>query len=244
MPKKLIITGSGIKSLSHLTVESQAAIEQADIVLYLLNEPILAQWVDAKAKKSESLEELYFSEVLRADAYKKIVEYVLLSVGLHDNVCLLVYGHPLLLSHSVGYLLKQVDRDHVDVLVLPAISSFDCLLCDLEIDPFSGCFSIDATELINKNKTLDNTNHLILWQIGMINNSDTDTQEESMTGLCCLQELLLHYYDANHDCVFYEASILPHIPPKITRTILATMHQVPVSRITSLYLPALTNRNV
>ena len=49
MPKKLIITGSGIKSLSHLTVESQAAIEQADIVLYLLNEPILAQWVDAKA---------------------------------------------------------------------------------------------------------------------------------------------------------------------------------------------------
>ena len=244
MPKKIIITGSGIKSLSHMTVESLAAIEQADIVLYLLNESILAQWVEEKAKQSESLEELYFSEALRQDAYKKIAGHVLLSSELHDNVCLVVYGHPLLLSNSVGYLLKQVDRDRVNVLLLPAISSLDCLLCDLEVDPLYGCFSIDATELIYKNKMLDNTNHLILWQIGMINNSDTDSHSESITGLSSLQNLLLLYYDANHDCVFYEASILPHIPPKITRTTLANMHLMSVTRITSLYVPAVTITNV
>ena len=237
MPKKLIITGSGIKSLSHLTMESQAAIEQADVVLYLLNEPTIAQWVEKKAQRSESLDELYFSEALRVDAYKKIADYVLLSLNRHENVCLLVYGHPLLLSHSVDYLLQQVDKHLVDVLVLPAISAFDCLLCDLEIDPFSGCFAIDATELLYKNKTLDNSNHLILWQIGMINNSETDATKERLTGMYVLQERLMQTYDAFQDCFFYEASLFPHFKPKITRTTLADMHQIPVSRITTLYVP-------
>lgn len=58
---KLIVVGSGIKSISHLTEETKRVIQNADKVVYLINEDNLKQWIQREAKNSESLDSIYFS---------------------------------------------------------------------------------------------------------------------------------------------------------------------------------------
>lgn len=235
--KKLIITGCGIKSLSHLTRENEAAIKQADLVLYLVNEPIIEQWLRNISNKNESLELLYFSEELRANAYKKIINHIFLAMHQHNNVCVVVYGHPLLLSNSIEYLIKKIDKNLIDLYILPAISAFDCLLTDLEIDPVNGCFSIEATELINKDKYIDPTNHLIIWQIGLINNKQISEKNSGINDIKALKNKLLKTYNTEHECILYEASIYPHLPYKKIKAVVSSLDQISISRITTAYLP-------
>lgn len=237
MKKKLIVTGCGIKALSHLTNESMAAIEQADIVLFLVNEPITAQWLMKKSQKSESLEDIYFSAHLRKDAYKKIVERIFFALSQYDNVCIVVYGHPLLLSNSIEFLIKQIDRTGIDLVLHPGISAFDCLLADLEIDPWMGCLSIEANEFIIKDKSVDSTNHLIIWQVGAIGDHCSVVQSSHMEGISLLKNKLLKSYDDMHPCVLYEASIYPHIPFQTKHTVISKIEQIPLTRITTAYIP-------
>jgi uncharacterized protein YabN with tetrapyrrole methylase and pyrophosphatase domain len=264
MAKKLLITGSGIKSLSHFTKETEAAIAQANYVLYLVNEPITAQWIANKSQKSESLDALYFAEKQRVDAYKNIVDRVLFALDLYQNVCLVVYGHPLLLSNTVSDLINRTDTSGVQVTVLPAISAFDCLLADLAIDPMSGCFSIEASVFLHQQAGINTRYHLILWQVGLLGDHDTySTQEKLITlgsvdnsdasvprlvsekgingqqTLKCLKEKLIQLYSQDHGCVFYEASLYPHIPPKMINLPLKDLEQPMVSRLTTIYIPPL-----
>ena len=234
--KKLVITGSGIKSLAHLTEESKAAICQAEIVLYLVNETITSSWIENNAIKCESLETIYFSETFRRDSYKKIVDRILNCLTQFERVCVVVYGHPMLLSNSIEHLINKIDRKKVEVTILPGISSFDCLIADLEIDPYNGCLSIEASELINKSKVLDPTNHLIIWQVGIIG----DEFSKHDPGHSCIDPLkvkLLETYELDHQCIFYEASLYPHIPSKKINSLISRMDQIPISRLTTLYVP-------
>jgi len=244
MLKKLIITGSGIKSLSHLTKESEAAIEQAEFVLYLVNEPIMGQWIEKKAKKSESLDALYFSEELRPNAYKRIIGHIKNSFDLYNHVCVIVYGHPLILSNAIMGLIKEIDRNTIELSVLPAISAFDCLLSDLEIDPFTGCFSIEANEFINKKKSIDITNHLIIWQIGMIEDGYTFTKNNNCCAIELLKQELIVSYPSNHECILYEASIYPHVSPKKIKTTIESLDKTLISRITTLYIPPVLQEKI
>lgn len=65
----LIVAGSGIKFLSHLTNEARAYIEQSDAVLYLVNDPAMKEWIKKTNPRSESLDPLYTKYSLRLDCY-------------------------------------------------------------------------------------------------------------------------------------------------------------------------------
>ena len=112
----------------------------------------------------------------------------------------------------------------------------------MEIDPFSGCYSIEVNELINKDKFIDTSAHVIIWQVGIVNDIYTDITIDNTAGMRMLKEKLLRSYDSGHECIFYEASIYPHIPAKKTNINMSTINQVPVSRITTLYIPPIVEK--
>ena len=58
--ESLTLVGSGIKSLSHLTMEAKTYITQSEKVLYLVNEPAMKEWIQGANKNTESLDYLYF----------------------------------------------------------------------------------------------------------------------------------------------------------------------------------------
>lgn len=55
----LVIVGTGIKLVGHVTLETRACIEQAEKLFYLVNEPTMATWIEALNETAESLNHYY-----------------------------------------------------------------------------------------------------------------------------------------------------------------------------------------
>ena len=90
MNAKLSLVGSGIKTISHLTKETESHIISADIVLYLINEPVLEEWIRKKSKESFDLEGLYFSNELRRNCYNSIRDKILEYTEQYNFVCVVL----------------------------------------------------------------------------------------------------------------------------------------------------------
>lgn len=235
-PKKLVICGAGIKSLSHHTKEFDIVVRSADLVIYLVNEPLLEEWLRSNSKKSISLSEIYFSCTERDLSYKLIAEKVISSFNNENNICLVFYGHPLLLADSVSMIIEEAKAIDINVQTLPGISSFDCLLADLELKLDGCCFLAEASHLINNHIQIDITHHVILWQIGTIgiNSPPSDINKGNISKL---KNVLLEYYPPNSPLFLYEAAIYPHLKPLIEKTIVDSITNHEISTITTAYLP-------
>src|SRR5687767_5091417 len=94
----LFVVGCGIKFYAHLTTEAITYIQQSDIVLYLVNDPILKEWIQKQNQSSESLDYLYVSSSVRSEAYQHITDYVLKHLYQNKHVCFVLYGHPSVFS--------------------------------------------------------------------------------------------------------------------------------------------------
>ena len=93
--------------------------------------------------------------------------------------------------------------------MLPAISAEDCLIADLGVDPGAhGWQSYEATSLLLRGHTPDPTAALVLWQVDATGKIDWDL-EPRPEALHALADRLLELYPAEHEVVFYCASVYP-----------------------------------
>ncbi|HAU0782095.1 SAM-dependent methyltransferase [Legionella pneumophila serogroup 1] len=231
---KLIVVGSGIKSVAHLTEETKKIIQNSDKVLYLVNEELVKQWIIRESKSAESLEPIYFNSSKRIDAYTNITLEIVRNYYQYTNLCVVFYGHPTVFAESALQAVKIIQAEKGNAIILPAISAMDCLFSDLQIDPGAqGCFSIDATELLIYERKLDPQSHVILWQIanlGMFNTQKT-------TKLNVLKDYLSNYYSNEQQICLYEAALYPTQKPRIEWLKLSSLEEVKINPISSLYIP-------
>lgn len=231
---QLIIIGTGIKSLAHLSQEAIVVIKQAEKVLYLVNEPYLKEWIERETKVSESLESIYFSQEKRINNYKAITNYIVEQNKKHKNLCVVLYGHPVVHAMSALAAAREIKEEGGHVTILPAISSLDCLFADLAFDPSeSGCFSADATDFLIYTRQFDPRSHLILLQVGDIGVYNQETTDY----VYVLRDYLLKYYEKDHKVCYYQASQYPQQKPRIDFFPLSIMAEQPVSSLTTLYVP-------
>ncbi|WP_298628483.1 SAM-dependent methyltransferase [uncultured Legionella sp.] len=238
---KLIVVGSGIKSISHLTEETKRVIQNADKVLYLVNEDNLKQWIQREAKNSESLDTIYFSYEKRAEAYQALTTHIIEEYKQASILCVVFYGHPTVFADSALNAVRQIKQDNGEAIILPAISSQDCLFSDLEIDPGDqGCFSIEATELVLFERCLDIHAHLILWQVANFGRADG----KKTNYLSILKDYLSSYYPVDYSICLYEAPSLPTCPPRIEWIQLSNLELSAISSITTVYIPPLEKKAI
>lgn len=237
--KALSLIGSGIKSVSHLTIEAQAYIKQADIVLYLVNEPIIEEWLQRNSRKFLSLENIYFSCAYREDSYKQIVQEILSQFSYHNNVSVVLYGHPTVFAHPGLKAIQVLEEAGGEVAILPGISAEDCLFVDLRIDPgVNGCYSIEATNFLLYDRVIDPLSDLVLWQIGVLGDFTTEQKIKSKEIIDILLSKLLSFYDANHRAFLYEAALYPTQKPKIQEFDLENLCDQQFTSISTLFIPA------
>ncbi|HAT1982209.1 TPA: methylase [Legionella pneumophila] len=238
---KLIVVGSGIKSISHLTEETKRVIQNADKVLYLVNEDNLKEWIQREAKSSESLDSIYFSCEKRIEAYQALTNYIIEEYKKVSILCVVFYGHPTFFADSALNAVRKIKKDGGEAIILPAISAQDSLFSDLEIDPGEqGCFSIEATELVLFERSIDVHAHLILWQVANFGRIDG----EKTNKLSILKDYLSMYYPAYYSICLYEAPSLPTCPPRIEWIQLSYIEQVVISSITTVYIPPIEKKEI
>lgn len=232
---KLIVVGSGIKSISHITLEAHTVITKADKLLYLVTEEFLEKWIISENENSESLEPLYFSCEKRIDSYQLITDYIISESEKYSVLCVVFYGHPSFFADSALAAVKALNDKGGVGIILPGISSADALYADLCIDPGSvGTSFFEATDFLIHNRQFDFNSHLVLFQIGMIGGASHEVSNENIV---ILVEHLLLFYPENHQVTLYEASVLPSLKPILDTLSLGSLSSAVFSKITTLYIP-------
>lgn len=180
----------------------------------------------------------------RAQIYAEMVEEILAPVRRGARVCAVFYGHPGVYVEPSHAAIARARAEGFAARMLPAISAEDCLFADLGVDPGSrGWQSWEATEFLLRGCRPDPTAALALWQVDGIGKLDWDLEPDPR-GLQALADVLGELYPAQHEVVFYRASIYPIVPPLTEPVPLEALRTLAAAPAPTLYVPPLPRRPV
>jgi hypothetical protein len=223
--------------MGQMTIEAQAHIQQAEKVLFLVSDPIMADWIKDINPSAESLYPCYRLDEHRMIAYEAMTERILCEVRKGLRVCVAFYGHPGVFVYPSHEAMKQARLEGYGAKMLPGISAEDCLFADLGIDPATtGCQSFEATDFLIYKRKFDTGCALILWQIGCIGDPTFSLKPDSTRGLRVLTDYLCQFYDAGHPAIIYEAAAYPIFDPVIENVPLSKLPEAQISPIATLYI--------
>ncbi len=236
----LVVVGTGLMTLSHITPAARYAIEHADLVLF----GVMDAWtVHFLRRLNENCESLPYpgDDSLRRDTYDEMVRRMLAPVREGKRVCAVFYGHPAVFVDAAPRAVRQARAEGYLAELLPAISALDCLFADIDFDPGRrGCTIVEATDLLVRVRPFDASTPLIVLQVGAIGNSSFVKESDAPRtryGLELLTELLGEQYSLGHIVTLYEASMLATEAPRIQRLALGGLPHATVTALTTLFVP-------
>jgi hypothetical protein len=210
----LYILGSGIHGTVQLSMETMQALSTIRRAYVLHDDTLVLDDIKQYCPDVIDLYSMYHDErEIRRDVYEAIARRIV------EDACqgggalaFIVHGHPLFLVSASEYILHFARDKGLVARALPAVSSFDTMLCDLEIDLGYGVQIFDPTTMI-LNKWHPNPRvPMLLFQLATLMNSNVLMSEPSPDILKPLQDFLTGHYPNDHKCYFLHSSshILEH----------------------------------
>lgn len=236
----LTVVGTGIKVAGDMTLNTQAQIKQADIVYTVVPDKVSKLWIDKLNPNTVDMTEFYGSNKSRLITYNEMANTLIDSVKRGNNVCAAFYGHPGVFAYASHLAIRQLKEQGYRATMQPGISAEDWLVADLGIDPGkSGCISIEATQFLFYQRTIDPYSLLMLWQIGLVGDHTLalDKTDKYQLGLKVLTDELLTHYPSDHEVIVYEAATLALFPARIDSIPLAQLPQAKLTAISTLVVP-------
>ena len=182
-PGSLVVVGTGIKFLAHVTQETLGWIEQADVVIHGVADPATKKWIEDLNPHAESVCD-YVVDAPRRVTYEKWIDRILECVRGGQRVCVAFFGHPGVFVYSSHEAVRRARKEGFDARMLPGISAEDCLFADLGVDPAAtGCQSFEATDFLVRPRRFDTSTALVLWQIGVVGRLAFKPKTEQPDGL-------------------------------------------------------------
>jgi len=124
-----------------------------------------------------------------------------------QRVITVFYGHPGIFVFSTHRAIAIARREGHYAVMKPGISALDCLCADLAVDPaFPGMQTFEATEALIRNRRLDTSAHVVLWQVGLI--GDTGYRRKGFINdkFPVFVEYLERFYGADYEITHYIAA--------------------------------------
>ena len=79
------------------------------------------------------------------------------------------YGHPGVFTLPSRRAIAIAQSEGYSARMLPGVSSEDCLFADLLVDPcIPGAQSVEATDILLRERPLLTSSHVIIWQVGCV----------------------------------------------------------------------------
>jgi uncharacterized protein YabN with tetrapyrrole methylase and pyrophosphatase domain len=235
----LVVIGTGIRTVGHLTIEAIAWMRRADKVLYVVGDPIAEATIrELNPKGAETLSGMYGEGKPRIQTYNEMVDRILECVRSGMLTCLACYGHPGVFVYPSHESIRRARSEGYSARMLPGVSSEDCLFADLGVDPgIGGCQSYEATDFLANGRKIDPSSSVILWQIGVVGDATFKRGGYNLAAFPLLIERLLQYYSPMHMTYLYEAAVFPGCEPIIWPIPLYALGHVPMSAGFTLYIP-------
>lgn len=240
---RLVVVGTGIQSVAHLSTQARAAIAAADIVFSQIPDALGLYHLRQLSAHVVPLNDLYDTAPDRAHAYVAMRERILTAVRAGQQVCAAFYGHPGVFVDPSHDALAQARAEGFEAVMLPGISAEDCLFADLGVDPAaSGCTSFEATDFLFYRRRWDPAAALVLWQIGVVGDHRLNLGRPAPGALAALRDKLMTVYPGEHHVASYVAAMNVLQSPVIDWFPLAELDRAKTSGFATLYVPALTRR--
>jgi precorrin-6B methylase 1 len=234
----LIVVGSGIKGIAHLTNEARHWITNSDIVLYCVSDVATERWIQTNSKFSESLHKWYDDNKLRRQSYREMTQRIMYFVDEGRKVCVVFYGHAGVFVASSYDAVNLARHKGVPAVLLPGISSDACMFADLLFDPSrTGCVSIEATDLLIRERSIDPTLSLIIWQAGCVGDAGYKSTGYDGRNIPVLIDYLKSVYGGEHRAIIYEAAQYAVCQPRIEVTTIDGLYNQKISGISTLFIP-------
>lgn len=237
----MIIVGTGISGVSQLTLEAVAWIEAADVVCYVLADPLTERWIREHARRTEDLARLHRPDLPRMHAYRAMSERLVEHARAGRVVVGVFYGHPGVFTSPSHWAVEAARADGLPARMLPGISAEDCLFADLGIDPGDGaCQSFEATDLLIRARVPATDAHLVVWQVGVVGLRGLQTGGAKIAELV---QYLTRFYPAEHTVTHYQAAQSVIAEPRIEPVPLSELATLALGVTSTLYLPPLRERD-
>lgn len=234
---RLVIVGTGITGVSQLTLEAVAWIEAADVVCYVLADPLTERWICAHARSTEDLTRLHRSDAPRLHAYRAMSERLVEHARSGRLVVGVFYGHPGVFTSPSHWAVEGARAEGIPARMLPAVSAEDCLFADLGIDPGDGaCQSFEATDMIIRARVPATDAHLVVWQVGVVAQLGLETGGARVAEL---EQYLERFYPAEHMIIHYQAAQSVVADPTIEPVPLSELGSLALAVTSTLYVPPL-----
>lgn len=239
----LVVVGSGIKAVGQFTLEAQAHIQQADIVLYAAADPVTDMWIEKQNPNAFDLYQYYGNDKSRIVTYVQMIERILDEVRAGKNVCAIFYGHPGVFVTPSHNAIEIARREGYHAEMLPAVSAEDCLYADLGVDPsIPGLQIYEATDLLLRQRRLDPEMNLILFQVGCVGDLGFSFTGYENNNFKILIDYLEKAYGPDQPVINYVASMFTMADPTIDKRVLKDFHDPAVARtvtgISTFFIPA------
>ncbi|KAJ4470804.1 tetrapyrrole methylase [Lentinula aciculospora] len=238
----LTIVGSGIESISQITLQALSHIEAASKVFYCVVDPATEAFIFAKNKNCVDLYQYYDNDKPRMDTYTQMAEVMLKEVRNGLTVVGVFYGHPGVFVNPSHRALAIAESEGYKARMLPGISAEDCLFADLHIDPsHPGCVTYEASDFLIRERPVNIHSHFVLWQVGCVGVSDFNFSGFNNTKFGVLVDRLEKEYGADHPVVHYIAAVLPYEDPVTDKLTIGQLHDPRVAKqvtgISTFYIP-------
>jgi uncharacterized protein YabN with tetrapyrrole methylase and pyrophosphatase domain len=239
MRDSLVVVGTGIRIVGQLTTEAIAWMREADVVLYLVGDPVAEETIRRlNPNGALSLRGYYGEGIVRNKSYEAMVQHILSCVRAGKRTCVAFYGHPGVFAYPAHEAIRRARAEGYGARMLPGISAEDCLFADLGVDPaVNGCQSIEASDFLVHEKTIDTSCALVLWQVGVVGDWTYRSQGYELGAFPLLIAKLMRLHGPWHEVTVYEAATLPGLEPKIIRIALEHLTSAYVTAGTTLYVP-------
>ena len=239
MPKgKLLVVGTGIAGVAHLTLQTVSAIETSDVVYFLVADHITIGWILKIRPDAKSLYHHYSDNTDRVQSYAAMANEIVDSVRIGKTVVAAFYGHPGIFVSPSRIAISLAKKEGYDTRMLPGISADQCLIADLGVDPGSdGWQMIEATQFLICDKRVDVTSPVVFWQVGVIGDTNFSRGNTNPKALEAFKAKLLALYPEEHRICIYEAAEYVVLSPKIKWITLQQLNETLLSAISTLFVP-------
>jgi hypothetical protein len=234
---RLVVVGTGIRSVGQLTVEAIAWMRDADALLYLVADPVAEDTIRSLNPSALSLRGYYGEGQGRLGSYEAMVEHIVSCVRAGKRTCAAFYGHPGVFAYPSHESIRRARAEGYVAFMLPAVSAEDCLFADLGIDPsVHGLQSYEASDFLLHDRAVDTSSQLVLWQVGVVGDFTFRGQGYDLSGFPLLVQRLAELYPLWHEVVLYEAALFLGYPPRIQRLQLGQLTAEYVNAATTMYV--------
>jgi len=232
----LFVVGSGFQ-VGHITLNARTCIEKADVVYYLVDDPVAVHLIESLNDSCISLKPFYSVGKGRLETYHAMADELVSAVTKEQNVCVVFYGHPGIFVDPSHRAIRKARELGFHAAMLPGISAEDCLFADLGVDPsVYGCQSYEATDFLVLNRIIDPSANLVLWQVGVIGDA-TYQNDYGSPHVDILLRRLLTFYPGSHKVTLYETNPFPTCSPRIDTFRLDELGSQNLTSISTLYIP-------